>query len=260
MAKVICVVNQKGGVGKTTTSIELAATLSLLETKVLLVDLDQQSNVTCYTQLDDGEKIDKTVWEVLNAECLTKDAIVKSKYYDLLPASKALSKAEVNFRGADAIYCLSDILEDVQNTYDYIIIDTNPARNILLNMSYVASDYGLLVTEADKGSIEGLLEIVSDIKAMQNSKHNITHIEIVGFVLNKYENTTMHKLGVETLEEIKKREELDKAFIQTIRKTIKMSECKEIGVPLQDYAYFSDAAKDFRMVAHHIEGLSQEGK
>jgi chromosome partitioning protein len=252
MATTICIVNQKGGVGKTTTTIELAATLTEMEKKVLVVDLDQQSNISFYTMLDDGEEIKNTVWEVLKGDCLTAEAIVKSKYYDLLPASKALSNAEVQFRGGDSIFLLADILEEVQETYDYIVIDTNPARNILLNMAYLASDKAIIVSESDKGSIEGLLEIIRDIKKMQNSKHMSVKVQIAGFVLNKMENTTMHKMGLETLEKIKEQEGLNDAWVLPVKKTIKISECKEVGVPLQDYAYFTDTAQEFRMIAHRI--------
>ena len=250
MGKTICVVNQKGGVGKTSVTIELAASLTDLDYKVLVVDLDQQSNISFYTSL--STPIKNTIWEVLNAECLTEDAIIPGKYYDFIPASKALSKSEVAFSGADAVYCLSDVLQDVKSVYDYIIIDTNPARNILLNMSYIASDGAVLVTEADKGSIEGLLEIIKDIKAMQNSRHIKTNVTIAGFVLNKMENTVMHHMAVETLKEIKEEQKLDDAFIISVRKTIKMSECKEHELPLQAYAHFSDAAMDFRRIADAI--------
>ncbi len=252
MGKVICVVNQKGGVGKTSTTIEIASTLTDEEYKTLVVDLDQQCNISYYTKLN--TEIKNTVWEVLNAQCLTGDAIIKGEYYDLLPASKALSKSEVAFSGADAVYCLADVLEDVKDTYDYIVIDTNPARNILLNMAYIASDLAVIVTEADKGSIEGLLEIIKDIKAIQNSRHINSHVKIGGFVLNKMENTVMHQLGLETLEDIRKEEDLNDAFVLRVRKTIKMSECKEHEKPLQAYAHFSEAAMDYRKIVSHITG------
>ena len=252
MGKVICVVNQKGGVGKTSTTIEIATVLTDMEYKTLVVDLDQQCNISYYTKLN-GE-IKNTVWEVLTAQCLTKDAIISGEYYDLLPASKALSKSEVAFTGADAVYCLADVLEDVKDDYDYIVIDTNPARNILLNMAYIASDLAVIVTEADKGSIEGLLEIIKDIKAMQNSRHIKTSVRIAGFVLNKMENTVMHQLGLETLEEIRKEEGLQDAFVKRVRKTIKMSECKEHEKPLQAYAHFTEAAMDYRKIVSAIVG------
>ena len=250
MSKTVCVVNQKGGVGKTSTTIEIAATLTENGYRTLVVDLDQQCNISYYTKLN--SKITNTVWEVLNAQCLTNDAIVSGEYYDLLPASKALSKSEVAFTGADAVYCLADVLEDVKNDYDYIIIDTNPARNILLNMAYIASDLAVIVTEADKGSIEGLIEIIKDIKAVQESRHIHTNVKIAGFVLNKMENTVMHQLGVQTLEDIKNDEGLEDAFVMCVRKTIKMSECKEHEKPLQAYAHYSDAALDYRKIVDRL--------
>jgi len=252
MAIKVAIVNQKGGVGKTTTTIELASTLKNMENKVLIVDFDQQANLTTYSLSD--EVIDKplTIWEVLHGECTTEEAIISGPYYDFIKCTAQMSIADREFTSPDAVYFLSDVLEAVEDQYDYIIIDTNPSRNILLNMAYAASDYGILITECDNGSIDGLRMILKDVRDLKNSKHSITNINIAGVVLNKFEKTNMHDVALEKIEDLLEEYSLDQAFICTVKKTIKLSTCKEFTEPLQKLDYYSDSAKDFRMIAHNL--------
>ncbi len=258
MAKIISVVNQKGGVGKTTTSIEIASFLTISDKRTLLIDFDQQCNATMYSQnIEDLPKY--TIWDVLNAKCSTKEAIAKSKFYDYIRGSAELSKAEKTFLDHDAIYYLGDILESIQSDYDYIIIDNSPSRNILLNMAYAASDAAVLVSECDDGSISGLTQIMGDINALKTGKHSVSHMIIAGIVLNKYENTIMHQISLETLEMLKEKWGIPEAFVCTVRKTVKLSEVKSFKTTLQEGKnYFSNAAQDFRMVIHNVIAKLEE--
>lgn len=252
MAKIVSVVNQKGGVGKTTTSIEIASFLTMSDKKVLLVDFDQQCNATMYSKNTDNS-CKYTIWDVLNAKCSTKNTISKSKYYDYIMGSAELSKAEKTFLDHDAIYYLGDVLESVASDYDYIIIDNSPSRNILLNMAYAASDAAILVTECDDGSISGLKQILGDINALKTGKHSVSHMKIAGIVLNKYENTIMHQTSLEALDMLKEKWGIEDAFVSTVRKTVKLSEVKSFKTTLQEGKnYFSSAAQDFRMVVHNL--------
>lgn len=257
MARKISISNQKGGVGKTTTAIELAATLTDMDRKVLVVDFDQQANLSRYTITEETGDNEFSIYNVLRAECSAKEAVIHGPYYDLIKCTGQMSKADREFIDTDAVYYLSDVLEGVDSDYDYIIIDTNPGRNIMLQMAYAASDDIVLVTECDDGSIDGLRMIIRDVSALSSGKHPITKAKIKGIVFNKVESTNMHEVAPDKIKAIINEPEFnlgDDVFLLTVRKSIKLSECKELRKPLQAHKHFSDAARDFRMIAHAFEG------
>ena len=177
---IIMISVEKGGTGKTTVALELCSTFGK-DYKVLGIDLDPQMNLTMYAGAD--EKTGKTLKNVLDADILIEDSM--------------LANASKLYGDADDIYLLKDALEDI-NDYDFIFLDSAPARSPLLYMEYVASDYIIAPTECDDGSIEGLLEIGEDISRFK--KHGQTHVEVLGTLMNKMENTAMHKNSYEDLQ------------------------------------------------------------
>ena len=248
MPEKIAVANQKGGVGKTTTCIELAFTLKDAGQKVLLIDLDQQGNLSDYLNADRKKP---TIYECLHAKCAIIEATQNCKGVDIITSSPALSKADREFIDTDDMFLLSDLIEATSDNYDYVIIDNSPSRSVLLNMSYVAADYVLIPSECDAGSLNGVTQINRDIIKLRDGRVSYSHARIIGVVLTKYENTIMHQTAVESLKEIT--DEIDpNIFIAKIRKSIVVSECKTLKMPLQAYNKYSNPAIDYRNLSKQI--------
>lgn len=253
----IAIANQKGGVGKTTTSIELAAAMSEEGKKILLIDFDQQCNMTKYVGLENSQP---TINEVLHGDSAIDDAINKLDLYDVIPASTALSAADRTFTDAADIFLLQDALEIIKENYDYdyVIIDNSPARNILLNMAYIASDYVLVPTECDSGSLDGILAVNTDLRKFREGRHAFSKARILGFILTKYERTTMHTDSYKELEDMRDVIEPN-AFIMSVRKSIVASEAKVLQKSLQECAKYTNPAIDYRKIAKEVIRRTENG-
>ncbi len=244
MAKILAVTNQKGGVGKTTTACELAYLLGENH-KTLAIDLDSQRNFSMYA----GADLDAPgIFEVLNAEILFTDAVQKVKTFDMLVSSKKLADSPKLFGEPDDIFLLQDVLED--SDYEYIVIDTAPARSPMLYMAYVASDYIIPVTECDDGSIEGIRELSADLIRFHKRKYS--KAEILGIIMTKYEKTSMHAIALDELNELAK-EIGTELFDTKIRKSIVVSESKTARLSITEYEKWNNAAVDYRNLVKEIE-------
>ena len=206
MGKVISLVNQKGGVGKTTTSINLSASLAVLGKKVLLIDLDPQGNTTTGVGINKGE-IEKSIYDVLIGECTIKDATLKTKYkkFYVVPSTinlaglgNELTEKGRNEEGFKKGEQLKISLEDVREEYDYIIIDCPPSLGILTTNALAASDSVLIPVQCEYFALEGIMQLINTIMLAQR-KVNPT-LEIEGVLLTMFSNTN---LGVEVIESIK---------------------------------------------------------
>ncbi len=248
MNKVIAVINQKGGVGKTTSTIELANAIAAKKKKVLVVDLDQQCNLTKYVGAVTNVP---TIYEVLLAKEPIAAAIQKCGRIDVIAASKELSKADKEFVEHDDIFLLSDTLDIVKNKYDVIFIDNGPARSTLLTMAYVASDNIIIPAEADDGSVDGVEEVFADIIRYRQGKRPITKAKVSMILLNRYENTIMHQNTRETLEE-KGESYPDNPSVVTIRKGIAATESKSFRQAIMDYDPNGNVASDYQRVAKRL--------
>ncbi len=251
--KTIMISNQKGGVGKTTTTFEICSILGK-KYRVLGIDLDAQRNFSMYAGAD--LEVENTVYDVLQARVVIEDVIQKVNNFDILISSKKLADAPKTFGEPDDIYLLQDILEDIEDLYDFVIIDNAPARSPLLYMSYIASDYIIPVAECDDGALEGLHEILSDITRFK--KRQQTHVKVLGLLLTKYENTAMHQMSYESLEELGV--ELGSSPFKTkIRKSIVVSESKTARMSINDYKSDNTAAKDYVSLCKEItQRIAQE--
>ncbi len=255
MSVKIMIANQKGGVGKTTSSLELAMCLSDLEQKVLLIDLDQQCNLSSYVDTDESKP---SIYDVLSAKVGVVDAICKLDNVDFIRSSPNLSKADREFGEQEDVFLLDELfsLPELEE-YDYIIIDTNPARNTLLKMCYCCSDYVIFPTECDKGGIDGIVALYNDIKVFKNLRVPFSHTEVLGIILNKYEETAMHHLAQETLEDMMG-DMNPKGFVLPVRKAIVTSETKLFKESLQTHKHWSNPAIDYRKITEKIIELTKE--
>lgn len=249
---VLAIANQKGGVGKTTTAIELAAAFHEEGKKVLIIDLDQQCNLTSYVNAD-VENV-PTIYDILHAKAPVVDGIQHLKYYDVIASSSSLSRADREFVDSEDVYLLGDLLriDDIQNVYDYIIIDNSPSRNILLTMAYIAADHVIIPTECDDGALDGIIAINNDLKKLRESRAHYTDADVLGLILVKYERTVMHDVAYKLdLSEIAKVIGSD-PFIMNVRKSISVSESKKEKKPLQEYDKYSNPAADYRKIVKEI--------
>ena len=243
------IANQKGGVGKTTSSLEIAMCLAEKEKNVLLIDLDQQCNLTSYLNVEEEKP---TIYEVLSAKSCLEDAICTIDGVDFIQGSPQLSKADKEFGEQEDVFLLDTLFELPEaQKYDFIIIDTNPARNTLLKMCYCSTDYVIFPTECDKGSIDGITALYNDIEVFKNLKVPFSHTEVLGVILTKYEDTSMHNLAAETLEEMIP-EMSENAFVMKVRKAIITSETKLYKESLQKHKHWSNPAIDYRNITEKI--------
>ena len=247
MAITIAIANQKGGVGKTTSVIELAACFKRMEYNVLVIDLDQQSNLTDYVG---GTKSFKNIFNVLKQELPIKEAIQTVSEFDIIPASESLSKASKELGDAKDVLVLRSVLKEINDDYDFIIIDNSPARDVLLNMTYVAADFLIIPTEADEGSINGIRAIFKDLKGYKDI--GWSDAEVMGVILTKTERTGMHDYGRDQIKDILENEFHSDAFLAETRKSIVASEAKTEGASMQSIKTHSKPAIDYREIADII--------
>jgi chromosome partitioning protein len=232
MGKIISVVNQKGGVGKTTTAVNLAAGIGLLGKKVLVVDADPQGNTTSGFGIS-KKKIDISTYELLVGEKKTEEAIVTTEYdnVDVLPASMDLAAAEVDLitiehREAQLKLALSIVREK----YDYIFIDCPPSLGLITINALVASDTVLVPIQCEYFALEGLSQLMASIRQVKRL-YNST-LEIEGIVLTMFD--TRLNLTGQVVSEIK-RYFSDKLYKTVIPRAVRLSEAPSFGMPIQYY-------------------------
>jgi chromosome partitioning protein len=248
MAKVISICSQKGGVAKTSVTIEIAALFKIRGYKVLVIDFDQQCSLTKNVE---GSLAGNTIYSVFHADCTINEAIQHLECFDLIAGSESLSRAGSEFTDDDDITLLKEIVDIVKDDYDFIFVDNGPSRNQLLTMTYVAADYVVIPTECDESSMDGLVTAQNDISILKNSAHKDSHAKIIGYILTKYENTNMHNIAMEDLQALAKKNK-DKPFVAKIRKSIKVSEAKTFHEPVVILNRGLPIADDFVNVANEI--------
>ena len=248
MGQIISVVNQKGGVGKTTTAVNLAAYLSQLGKFVLLIDLDPQSNAT--SNLGISKELDRGVYEVLTGPYSFKEVMIDTQheYYKLVPATVSLAGAGVEFVNLDRReFRLYDNLLEIRNDFDYIIIDCPPSLGLLTINGLVASDQVLIPVQAEYFALEGLGQLISTIGLIQE---NIKpELDILGAVLTMYDQR--FKLANDVLMELY-RYFPNKIFRSVIPRNIRLSEAPSHGQTILAYDPKSKGAKAYERLAKEL--------
>ena len=230
MGKVISIVNNKGGVAKTTTAFNLSCALSRLGKRVLMIDLDPQSSLTIYCGLEPLE-LKKSIYDVLTNHCEAKDALMNSPIegIDIIPASIDLSAAEVEIVGKiGREFILSDKLAPVVEGYDYIVIDNSPSLGVLTVNSLIASDYVISPSEPTYLALRGLEILTSTINQVVSFNGKL---KFMGVLITMYDPRTSHH--AEVIEELKKSYP---TFKTMVKRSIRFSDSCLSSQSIFDYA------------------------
>ena len=229
---------QKGGTGKTATAQALASTLGFKHKKVLLIDLDPQSNTTYSSGVDEPKK---TITDVLGAECSPDEALVYCKYYDLLPADTYLTNVEISDVEPTL---LKNVLKPLQDRFEYIILDTPPALGHLSFNALVASDYVVIPTEPRPFALQGLGRLHSTIESVRNGLN--PDLKVLGILLIKYSNRTVLNRDIKNMIEDYAKQMNTIVFDTSIREGIAVAEAQTVREPLIDYAKNSKPNIDYK--------------
>ena len=238
MGKVIAFVNQKGGVGKTTSSINLAASLGLLGKRTLLVDLDPQGNSTTGVGVDKGE-IKNSSYELLVNSADVEDTVVKTKFKNLylMPASINLAGVDMelmSFARSDSTFVpqlqLKKHISKIKNEFDYIIIDCPPSLGLITSNALAAANSVIIPVQCEFFALEGIMQLLNSIMFAQKKLN--PNLDIEGVLLTMLDNRT--NLGLEVVEEIKSYFK-EKVYDTIIPRLVRLSEAPSYGKPIHAY-------------------------
>ena len=251
-AKVICVTNQKGGVGKTTTAVNLCYYLAKNKKRTLLVDFDPQGNATSGLGIDKNSgDLGPTMTEVILGAINMADCIRNTKYknYDLAPTTPELANAEVEITNMNKKFVrLRDAINTVRENYDYIVIDLPPSLSLLTVNGMIASDYLLLPVQTEFYALEGVAQLLESMKLVMKQAN--PKLRLLGVVATMYDKRT--SLSSQVLAEIKKYFK-DLTFRTTIPRNVRLAEAPSHGVPVGAYDKFSKGAKAYKEFTKEVE-------
>ena len=247
MGKIIAVVNQKGGVGKTTTAVNLTAALAELGMKVLLCDFDPQANASSGLGVD-KRKIKKSVYDTIINDTPTREAIVHTKFGDVLPSAADLAGAGVELISVpEPNFRLKKALEQVRDEYDAIFIDCPPSLELLTLNGLAAADSILVPVQCEYYALEGLSDLMSTMRMV---KHRINpQLEIFGVALTMFDGRT--NFSTQVAQEVR-RHFPGKVFASVIPRNIRLAEAPSHGLPVTAYDRSSRGAVAYREMAAEI--------
>jgi|SRR5690625_2673266 len=251
MGRVIAISNQKGGVGKTTTSVNLAASLSHYGKKVLLIDMDPQSSATTSLGIN-RSMLYSNIYEVLIGNKTIEETIVKLDKFkiDVVPATIELANAEVKITHEDRNYVLYNKIKSIRNNYDYILIDSPPSLGLLTLSALYASNSVLIPVQCQFLAIDGLTQLLNTIRIVQNNLKLVNRtFEIEGVLLTMLDRRT--KAGWEIVHEIKSYFG-EGVFDTIITSNVAAQVAPTYGVPILNYQPSAPSAKLYKKLAKEI--------
>ena len=255
MGRVIAVANQKGGVGKSTTAINLSACLAEKGKKVLAIDIDPQGNTTSGLGVDKNN-VENTLYELLLGEAEAKDTIVKDvvENVDLIPSNVNLSGAEIELIGVDEKeYIMKKIIDKVRRKYDYIIMDCPPSLNMLTINALTAANSVLVPIQCEYYALEGLSQLIHTIELVKERLNKKLVME--GVVFTMYDART--NLSLQVVENVK--DNLQQNIYKTIiPRNVRLAEAPSHGVPINIYDPKSAGAESYRLLADEVMHRGEE--
>ena len=256
MGRAIAIFNQKGGVGKTTTNINLAACLSIMGKKILVLDIDPQGNTTSGLGIS-KKGLPITMYEVLvDDEINPKDAIIKTrvKNLDIIPASVKLAGAEIELiRLESREKRLKRALDKIKDAYDYVFIDCPPSLGLLTINSLTAVDSVLVPIQCEFYALEGVIQLMSTIYLVKKNFNRKLKIE--GVILSMFDGRT--NLSIQVVEEVKKYFR-DKVYTTVIPRNVRLAEAPSYGMPITEYDPNSKGAEAYYEFAEEFLELDGE--
>ena len=255
MGKIIAIANQKGGVGKTTTTVNLAASLGVLEKKVLLIDADPQANATSGLGID-VENVESGTYQLLEHTKMAKETIVStdSPNLDLIPSHIDLVAIEIELVDKDQReYMLKKAVSELKNVYDYILIDCAPSLGLLTLNALTAADAVIIPIQCEYFALEGLGKLLNTIKSVQKI-HN-PDLDIEGMLLTMYDSRL--RLSNQVVEEVRKHF-ADMVFDTVIQRNVRLSEAPSYGESIIKYDASSKGAANYLNLANEVVKKNME--
>lgn len=254
MGRIIAIANQKGGVGKTTTAINLSACLAEKGQRVLVVDIDPQGNTTSGLGIA-KDNVDNTIYEVMLQEIDISDAICKDIFenLDIIPSNVNLAGAEIDLIDIEnREYILKNAINTVRNNYDYVILDCPPSLSMLTVNAMTAADTVLVPIQCEYYALEGLTQLIHTINLVKKKLN--PQLELEGVVFTMYDSRT--NLSLQVVENVK--DNLKQNIYKTIiPRNIRLAEAPSHGLPINLYDPKSTGAESYRLLAEEVMGREE---